>query len=138
MITNVICCQPSLRSRYVLSPSLSSCCCVNSVSIPRLRCPINNTCTSVELTAHDGELARRRTSQAEATKTSTSSPEKRRRAKDTDAAAAAIARDANYHVSMATDCVLVAAVTGLVSSQLARKQVNGAERAAGACCGAAK
>jgi len=61
---------------------------------------------------------------------------RRRRAKDANAAAPASATDANYHVSMATDGGLVGAgavVTRPVSSQLARKQVNGAERAGSRC-----
>jgi len=113
-------------SRYSLSlravlPALSrSPRAAASVSIPTLRIPINSTCTIVErrattvsLTAAAVRRRRRR--------------RHRRRAKDA-AAAVSTARDANYHVSMTTDCVLVVAavvVTRLVSSQLARKQVNG-------------
>lgn len=120
---------------FVLSPSLS-------LSPPRAasilsrfrRCTVQSI-TPVRLSSCPPPPAPQRwarwcTSQAQTTKTSTSSPEKRRRrAKDADTAAAATARVANYHVSMATDCVLVAAaavITRLVSSQLARKQVNGA------------
>jgi len=53
MITDVICCQPS-RSVFPPPLSPSTAACVNPVSIPTLHCPINNTCTIVELTGAAG------------------------------------------------------------------------------------